>query len=735
MHIKPPCRPLSRPAASPRSWFCRGLALACLPFLAACRAVAADDPLQGPWLVAPASAAGGPEETEGLAFEPVADLGKLAVHLPGGEGFIWLKHEFSLPPRLAGKETGLLLGHISMADRTWLNGRLLGGEGSPPPQLWSAWNTPRWWPLPEGSLESGAPNVLLVKVYGRGEAGISGTLMLDERAAAERAWRLDAFMASDANGVIAVILVVIGSYHLIMWLLRRSDRENLWYALTSLCFAVYLLNFCITRIPGLEHPGFSFDVFQRIIFVALFLVIAFFSEFVREFLRVEDHKVLAVARLLCAALPVAANLVPLDYAAYRHGVVPVTQAFMLLPVAYVVFIMVRAMVRRNREAFILLLGFIPTVVAALFDLVVQQFLQLTVGFYFLGLGFPLLLVAVLFILAHRFVDNQNALTDLNANLERKVADRTRALSDANARLDHANHHLTDTIRQLEAARAVAAKDMAMAVNVQNGILPKAAPRSPDWDIAFAYRPMTGVSGDFYDFYQYGGKLRGLSVFDVSGHGIASGLITMIGRSVIMRSILDLRKQKLDTVIARANRELIAQIGATDNYLTGIVLRFWDDVVEYLNADHPDLLYRRAGGSPSTSVNSRNHDVKGRFLGMDALEAVHRPMSFRVFPGDILLLYTDCLVETRDASGAEYGAERLAASLNTAPTDSAQAVLDHILADFRSFAGRGELGDDLTILAVRRRRPGEDWQAAPAAMDGSVVPAAAEEDFELVISEA
>jgi serine phosphatase RsbU (regulator of sigma subunit) len=50
-----------------------------------------------------------------------------------------------------------------------------------------------------------------------------------------------------------------------------------------------------------------------------------------------------------------------------------------------------------------------------------------------------------------------------------------------------------------------------------------------WDIAFTSRPKSGVSGDFYDFYTNGDKLEGLSLFDVSGHGVAPALITILSK--------------------------------------------------------------------------------------------------------------------------------------------------------------------------------------------------------------
>jgi sigma-B regulation protein RsbU (phosphoserine phosphatase) len=79
--------------------------------------------------------------------------------------------------------------------------------------------------------------------------------------------------------------------------------------------------------------------------------------------------------------------------------------------------------------------------------------------------------------------------------------------------------------------------MDMASNVQATLFPPTPPEVNGWDIAFVFRPMAGVSGDMYDFYTEGDTLNGVALFDVSGHGIASGLITMIARTVFQRNFM------------------------------------------------------------------------------------------------------------------------------------------------------------------------------------------------------
>jgi sigma-B regulation protein RsbU (phosphoserine phosphatase) len=74
--------------------------------------------------------------------------------------------------------------------------------------------------------------------------------------------------------------------------------------------------------------------------------------------------------------------------------------------------------------------------------------------------------------------------------------------------------------------------------------------------------MSGVSGDLYDFYQKEGRLTGLSLFDVSGHGIASGLITLLARSVILRVFMEAGTARLGEVRQKINSQLIEELAVS-----------------------------------------------------------------------------------------------------------------------------------------------------------------------------
>ena len=80
------------------------------------------------------------------------------------------------------------------------------------------------------------------------------------------------------------------------------------------------------------------------------------------------------------------------------------------------------------------------------------------------------------------------------------------------------------------------------------------------------KPLAGVSGDLYDIFYTGNHLNGLGIFDVSGHGISSGLVTMLVKNIIEQEFHDGSNEKLEDVMYIINDRLIEEKGNTKRSL-------------------------------------------------------------------------------------------------------------------------------------------------------------------------
>jgi len=221
-------------------------------------------------------------------------------------------------------------------------------------------------------------------------------------------------------------------------------------------------------------------------------------------------------------------------------------------------------------------------------------------------------------------------------------------------------------------------------------------------MAFVFEPAAGVSGDFYDFYTQNGELSGVLIGDVSGHGIASGLITVLARNVFFRRASERSGDALGLVLSEINRELVRELSSVDNYLTCAFLRIKGARVEYVNAAHTDALFRKGSSGEVIALAPKGgQDFKAPPLGREGMDISVKALAFSLSPGDVILLYTDCLSEGRDKKGREYGEERLLEALKRADTESADSILASIMIDYRNFTSGTKRGDDLTAIVLKR----------------------------------
>ncbi len=118
--------------------------------------------------------------------------------------------------------------------------------------------------------------------------------------------------------------------------------------------------------------------------------------------------------------------------------------------------------------------------------------------------------------------------------------------------------------------------------------------------------------------------------------------------------------------------------------------------EYVNAGHnPPLLVDAAGSLRSP----RQHRLLPGDVPLGELRDADRPLRS---PGDILCLFTDGIVESRNAGKEEFGDDRLARRLRESAGFPAREIMDRIYEDAFAFSSCAEPGDDMTIVVVKRR---------------------------------
>ena len=222
----------------------------------------------------------------------------------------------------------------------------------------------------------------------------------------------------------------------------------------------------------------------------------------------------------------------------------------------------------------------------------------------------------------------------------------------------------------------------------------------EWAISYYNKPMAGVSGDFLDIYSTGNELNGIGIFDVSGHGIASGLVTMLVKNIIFQEFYNGRKDKLKSIIDRINIRYIKEKGNIENYLTGILSRMDGNKIEFINAGHSMPIYYSAQEDSAHYVEDDNTAFGA--IGLPDIPTNFVSHTVEMQRGDELIFFTDGATEATNAQGEDFGKDRLLKSIFRNADRPLTTQVNCIVSDILTFIGNEPQKDDITIIILKKK---------------------------------
>jgi serine phosphatase RsbU (regulator of sigma subunit) len=261
-------------------------------------------------------------------------------------------------------------------------------------------------------------------------------------------------------------------------------------------------------------------------------------------------------------------------------------------------------------------------------------------------------------------------------------------------------HTYDSMRrQIEASYEALRRQEAMqreleiAREVQRELLPRSFPKLRGMELSGACHPAIGVGGDYYDFLVFSEDQLGLVIADVSGKGIPAALL-MAGLQASVRS-LAIPARPPHEVNRRLN-EILYRSTSSSRYAT-LFLGVYDArrrVLTYSNAGHYPPLHLASDGAARLEAD-------GIPIGL-LPDSEYREKQRRLSPGDLLVLYTDGIIEARDAKDREFGETRLMESLLRNRHRGLDELIVTVLHDLAVWTGGGSGHDDATIVLARAR---------------------------------
>jgi sigma-B regulation protein RsbU (phosphoserine phosphatase) len=228
-------------------------------------------------------------------------------------------------------------------------------------------------------------------------------------------------------------------------------------------------------------------------------------------------------------------------------------------------------------------------------------------------------------------------------------------------------------------------ELELARRIQLSLLPAPFPESDTFRVAARYVPMNSVAGDLYEFLVTEATQAGILIADVSGHGVPAALIA----SMVKMAAISQRAQAAHPgeLLTGINRALCGN--TQGQYVTAACVYFDTTARElrYAAAGHPAMLLLRGGSITEISEN-------GILLAaVDEVEYVERTITIE--PGDRFMLYTDGLVEARNAAGELFGDASLADALKATAALSASEATTAIVEEIQRWSPVQD--DDLTAL--------------------------------------
>lgn len=236
-------------------------------------------------------------------------------------------------------------------------------------------------------------------------------------------------------------------------------------------------------------------------------------------------------------------------------------------------------------------------------------------------------------------------------------------------------------------------DLELAHQIQHRLLPQTAATIPGWNVAYHYQPAGLVSGDYVDliFPQDAADEMLFLVGDVSGKGVAASML-MTQLHAMFRTLATVG-QPLKKLLGSAN-QVLGESTISGQFATLIAGRANAcGSLEIAGAGHvPGLLLNDSGITPI--------HASGIPLGISRASE-YQTQTFRLKPGDSLVLYSDGLSEAENSAGDQYGESRLANFLAMQHARNAKDLLAATIQDLKEFSGEKKLADDLTVMVLHR----------------------------------
>lgn len=235
----------------------------------------------------------------------------------------------------------------------------------------------------------------------------------------------------------------------------------------------------------------------------------------------------------------------------------------------------------------------------------------------------------------------------------------------------------------------------LAEEVQQNLLPASSPTLEGFDISGISIYCDETGGDYYDYFALPGKKIGIVVADACGHGIGAAMLMVSVRAFLTSAIKNYRSPA--QILVEINRSITQDCAKSGRFTTMFFLEI-DPVakkLQWVRAGHEPALMFQAQTKTFTRL-----DGPGLVLGVDDNYIFEDSAGALCRKGDIIVIGTDGIHETRNKEEKVFGQQRLKRIIEEHTEDSAQVLQDAIVTEVTTFRGTLAQEDDVTLVVIK-----------------------------------
>jgi sigma-B regulation protein RsbU (phosphoserine phosphatase) len=242
-------------------------------------------------------------------------------------------------------------------------------------------------------------------------------------------------------------------------------------------------------------------------------------------------------------------------------------------------------------------------------------------------------------------------------------------------------------------RADLEREAGIASQIQKTLHPKRLPDLPEVGFGSFFNATKGVCGDYYDVILARRDRIALVIADVAGKGIQSSMVMMMLRSIL--HLVTNTTKSAGTILDWVNKGITGKIDM-DHYATLSYLSYspQDHSLEYASAGHQPMLIWRAAQGELETIQQKTDPI-----GVER-SSVYSDFKLTVEKGDIIILFTDGLIESLNKEGRQYGTESLSQVISENNSLTAKELATEIKHNIQAFIGSASLHDDQTLVIMK-----------------------------------